>query len=153
MSASFKRKSSRARFSHQRLVSLSLSSHKYCYSMLSTDITWRSYNYWRIVRRTGACVASLSSFLIPLLKMICIGNRNEVTHAQYTAQVCHRKTDALTTAQTAISILVSDEMVAIESSLSFFLSIWSRLQFDCNDILYWLQHPRGHPVRFVPGIH
>ena len=80
--------------------------------------------------------------------MIHAGTRNEVTHAQYTAQVCHRKTDALTTAQTMISTLVSDEMIAIESSLSFFLSIWSRLQYDCNDILHWLQHSRGHPVGF-----
>ncbi|KAF8062327.1 hypothetical protein FPV67DRAFT_266790 [Lyophyllum atratum] len=71
--------------------------------------------------------------------------RNEVAHAQYTAQVCHRKTDAITTAQTAMSTLVSDEMIAIESGISFFLAIWSRLQWDCTDILHWLQNPRNHP--------
>ncbi|KAF8219636.1 hypothetical protein L208DRAFT_1338840 [Tricholoma matsutake] len=74
------------------------------------------------------------------------GTQNSVTHAQYTAQVCHRRTHGLTTAQTTISSLVSEEMIVMESGLSFFLSIWSRLQYDCNDILNWLQHPRGHPI-------
>jgi len=109
LSASCKRKPSRARFPHQRLA-------------LPGDL---------------AAIGRLYEQLE--------GTRNEVTHAQYTAQVCHRKTDALTTAQTMISTLISDEMIAMESSLSFFLSIWSRLQYDSNDILHWLQHPRGHP--------
>ncbi|GLB39918.1 hypothetical protein LshimejAT787_0704280 [Lyophyllum shimeji] len=75
--------------------------------------------------------------------------RNEVAHAQYTAQVCHRKTDAITTAQTTMSTLVSDEMIALESGLSFFLIVWSALQSDCADILHWLQNPRNHPE--TPG--
>jgi hypothetical protein len=48
-----------------------------------------------------------------------------------------------------MSTLVSDEMIAIESGISFFLSIWSRLQWDCTDILHWLQNPRNHPE--TPG--
>ncbi|KAF9463275.1 hypothetical protein BDZ94DRAFT_1259539 [Collybia nuda] len=71
--------------------------------------------------------------------------RNEVAHAQYASQVCRRKTDALAITQTTMSKLVSDEMIMLESGLSLFLSIWSRLQCDCIDILQWLQNPRARP--------
>jgi hypothetical protein len=76
--------------------------------------------------------------------------RNEVAHAHYTAQVCHRKTDAITTAQTTMSTLVSDEMITFELGLSLFVSIWSRLQSDCTDILHWLQNPRNYSE--TPGV-
>lgn len=97
-------------------------------------------NSW-IVRR------SLLSWLKQIILTSTQVTRNEVAHAQYSAQVCHRKADAIIAAQTTISALVSDEMIIIESGLSLFLSVWSRLQFDCAELLQWLQAPKTHPVR------
>jgi hypothetical protein len=72
--------------------------------------------------------------------------QNEIAHAHYASQVSHRRTDVLTTARTTLSMLVSDEMLTVETGLSLFLSIWSRLQTDCTDILKWLQNGKHHSV-------
>lgn len=74
--------------------------------------------------------------------------RNEVAHAHYITQISLQKTDALTSTHTAVSSLATDEMLTIESVMSLFLSIWSRLRIDCTDILQWLQNPRRYPVSF-----
>ena len=84
---------------------------------------------------------------IAISSCLCVlGTQNEIAHAHYASQVSHRKTDVLTTARTTLSMLVSDEMLTIETGLSLFLSIWSRLQTDCMDILKWLQKGKHHSV-------
>ncbi|THV05761.1 hypothetical protein K435DRAFT_890403 [Dendrothele bispora CBS 962.96] len=70
--------------------------------------------------------------------------QNEIVHAHYAAQVSHRRTDVLTTARTAIAKLVSDEILTIEAKLSFFMSIWLRLQTDCVEIMRWLENSRNN---------
>jgi hypothetical protein len=69
-----------------------------------------------------------------------------MTHAHYTSEICHRKTDTLTTAQTTMSTLASDTMIVAESGLTPLLAIWSRLQQDCAELLQWLQNPRDQTV-------
>ncbi|KAL0946185.1 hypothetical protein HGRIS_012446 [Hohenbuehelia grisea] len=64
---------------------------------------------------------------------------NEVAHADYAAQVSHRRNDSVTTSRAAVSSLASDQMMAIQGSLGLFLAIWSRLQTDCTEILRWVQ--------------
>ncbi|KAJ6591114.1 hypothetical protein DFH09DRAFT_193770 [Mycena vulgaris] len=70
------------------------------------------------------------------------GTRNEVTHAQYTTQISHRRSDVLSKARIAISDLVPNEILLLEASLSLFLAIWLRLQADCLDIANWIQNNR-----------
>ncbi|KAJ7595020.1 hypothetical protein C8J56DRAFT_454931 [Mycena floridula] len=70
-------------------------------------------------------------------------NQNEMTHAHYAVQVSHRTTDVLTSSILTISTLISEEMLILEASLSFFLTIWSRLQSDCLAVHQWLQDPRS----------
>ncbi|KAK7460878.1 hypothetical protein VKT23_008807 [Stygiomarasmius scandens] len=43
-----------------------------------------------------------------------------------------------------MSKLVSDEILLIEAELSFFVSIWLRLQTDCVEIMRWLENPRSN---------
>ncbi|RDB23491.1 hypothetical protein Hypma_009392 [Hypsizygus marmoreus] len=121
------------------------------------DVTHLAFSAFRLsgtsTRKTSRGRYSHQRLALNIPDLVSLGRlyeqldltRNEVAHAQYTAQVCHRKTDAITTAQTTMSTIVFDEMIAIESGLSLFLSIWSRLQCDCTDILQWLQNPRSHP--------
>jgi len=45
-----------------------------------------------------------------------------------------------------MSKLVSDEILLIEAELSFFVSIWLRLQTDCVEIMRWLENPRSNLV-------
>ncbi|KAG6811620.1 hypothetical protein H0H92_006584 [Tricholoma furcatifolium] len=115
------RKSSRSRASHKRLTTLALSQALNTPELVAIG---RLYEQLDLIR-------------------------SEVAHAQYTAQVHQRKTDALTSAQTTMSTLVSDEMISLESCLSLFLSTWSRLHVDCTEILRWLQNPRSFPE--TPG--
>ncbi|KAG5728126.1 hypothetical protein E4T56_gene19240 [Termitomyces sp. T112] len=78
--------------------------------------------------------------------------RNEVAHAQYTAEVCQRKTDVLSSVQTMMSSLVCDEMISIESGFSLFLSVWSRLHADCTVILDWVQNTRTETPGVIIGL-
>ncbi|KAF9078443.1 hypothetical protein BDP27DRAFT_1412431 [Rhodocollybia butyracea] len=68
--------------------------------------------------------------------------QNGIAHALYNSQVSHRQTDITTTVRIAIPSLVSEEIIMTEPSLTFFVSIWARLQADCLDILRWLQEDR-----------
>jgi hypothetical protein len=148
----------------QKLTDLESSVRQLCLAngkFSSPDVTHFAYSMYRTCasskRKSTRAKASHQRLALNTPELATIDrlyeqldlSRNEVAHAQYTAQVCHRKTDAITTAQTTMSTLVSDEMIAIELGLSFFLSIWSRLQSDCTDILHWLQNPRNHPE--TPG--
>lgn len=82
-----------------------------------------------------------------------IGKRNEVAHAQYASQLRQSRTDPLATAQTMVSAFLLDQMLTSESGLSLFLSIWSRLRTDCNEIFHWLKNPAqfvsAHPTGFL----
>ncbi|TFK75683.1 hypothetical protein BDN72DRAFT_450399 [Pluteus cervinus] len=82
---------------------------------------------------------------VSLLEQQLDRTRNEVAHADYTAQLSHSNTDVVTTAQKAISTLVADEILAFESMLCFLLSAWTRLQTDCAEIYRWLSQPRQSP--------
>ncbi|KAE9392642.1 hypothetical protein BT96DRAFT_265825 [Gymnopus androsaceus JB14] len=68
--------------------------------------------------------------------------QNEIAHVLYNSQVCHRQTDITTMTRIAISTLVKEESLTTEPILTFFVSIWARLQADCLDILRWLQDER-----------
>lgn len=70
-----------------------------------------------------------------------------MAHAHYAVQISHRQKDILTTVRSAMSTLVSDEILTVQSGLTFFLAIWSGLQTDCTDIYNWLKDPGSHPVR------
>ncbi|KAF9260718.1 hypothetical protein L218DRAFT_1002458 [Marasmius fiardii PR-910] len=70
---------------------------------------------------------------------------NELVHAQYSVQVAHRNTDIVATTRTAISSLVSEEMLNIQTGLCLFLTIWATLRTECMDILYWLENQKKHP--------
>ncbi|KAG7095724.1 hypothetical protein E1B28_006437 [Marasmius oreades] len=72
------------------------------------------------------------------------GAHNELVHAQYSAQIAHRNTDIVTTTRTAISNLVSDEMLNLQSGLNLFLTIWATLRTECMDILEWLENQKKH---------
>jgi len=82
-----------------------------------------------------------------------IGKRNEVAHAQYASQLRQSRTDPLAAAQTMVSAFLLDQMLTSESGLSLFLSIWSRLRTDCNEIFHWLKNPgqfvSAHPIHFL----
>ncbi|KAF5392665.1 hypothetical protein D9757_000934 [Collybiopsis confluens] len=69
-------------------------------------------------------------------------SENGIAHALYNSKVSHRQTDLTTTTRIAISSLVSEEILTTEPILTFFVSIWARLQADCLDILRWLQQDR-----------
>ncbi|CAA7269934.1 unnamed protein product [Cyclocybe aegerita] len=67
--------------------------------------------------------------------------RNEVAHAQYAAQLRQSRTDPLAAAQAMLCAFLLDELLTSESGLSLFLSIWSRLHRDCNDVYQWIANP------------
>ncbi|KAF9530591.1 hypothetical protein CPB83DRAFT_850588 [Crepidotus variabilis] len=68
--------------------------------------------------------------------------RNEVAHAQYTAQMRQNRTDPLATAHSMLSSFLLDTLLMTESGLSLFLSIWSRLRTDCMEVFQWLKDPK-----------
>ncbi|KAF9011841.1 hypothetical protein BDQ17DRAFT_791867 [Cyathus striatus] len=63
--------------------------------------------------------------------------RNEVAHAQYTAQLRHSGADIITLTHNSVASLVSDEIMVLETSLGLFGAIWARLLGDCTEILHW----------------
>ncbi|PPQ92541.1 hypothetical protein CVT25_010374 [Psilocybe cyanescens] len=67
--------------------------------------------------------------------------RNEVAHAQYSAQLRQCRTNPLAIGHTMISSFLMDEILTSESGLSLYLSIWSRLRTDCSDIFHWIKNP------------
>ncbi|KAJ3515614.1 hypothetical protein NLJ89_g1653 [Agrocybe chaxingu] len=67
--------------------------------------------------------------------------RNEVAHAQYAAQLRQDRTDPLAAAHAMLCAFLLDELLTSESGLSLFLSIWSRLHRDCNDVYQWITNP------------
>ncbi|KAJ7164980.1 hypothetical protein C8R46DRAFT_301577 [Mycena filopes] len=73
------------------------------------------------------------------------GTRNEVAHAQYTAQISHRKSDVLSKARIATSDLVPNQISLLEPILSLITAIWLRLQGDSSDVLHWVQNNREPP--------
>lgn len=75
--------------------------------------------------------------------------RNEVAHAQYASQLRQSRTDPLAAAQTMLSAFLLDQMLTSESGSSLFLSIWSRLRTDCNEIFHWLKNPGQFAVPSV----
>ena len=87
-----------------------------------------------------------------LFLSLATGKRNEVAHAQYASQLRQSRTDPLATAQTMLSAFLLDQMLTSESGSSLFLSIWSRLRTDCNEIFHWLKNPAqfvsAHPTWF-----
>lgn len=84
----------------------------------------------------------LKIYFVFIVVNVSLGTRNEVAHAQYTAQISHRTSDVLSQARTAISDLVPNEISILEATLSFFLAIWLRLQADCLDVVNWIQNNR-----------
>lgn len=70
---------------------------------------------------------------------------SELVHAQYSVQVAHRNTDIVATTRTAISNLVSDEILNIQTGLGLFLTIWATLRTECMDVLEWLENQKKHP--------
>ncbi|KAF8351927.1 hypothetical protein F5887DRAFT_6191 [Amanita rubescens] len=65
---------------------------------------------------------------------------NEVAHVQYTLQTGPARSDSqATNVQTHLALLVPEVLLTAESVISLFLAIWSRLQCDCTEMLYWLK--------------
>ncbi|TFK31724.1 hypothetical protein BDQ12DRAFT_92884 [Crucibulum laeve] len=69
--------------------------------------------------------------------------RNELAHAHYASQICHSKTEVLTSIQASLSTMTSEEILTFESGLSVFLSVWGRLRNDCTEILHWIRSSSG----------
>ncbi|KAF8634374.1 hypothetical protein AX15_000944 [Amanita polypyramis BW_CC] len=64
---------------------------------------------------------------------------NEVAHVHYAIQTGPARSDALVNGvQTHLALLISEILLTTESIISLFLAIWSKLQCDCTEILYWL---------------
>lgn len=75
-----------------------------------------------------------------------LDTQNAIAHALYNSQISHRQTDITTTTRMSISSLVTEESITTEPILTFFVSIWARLQADCLIILRWLQDGREPSV-------
>ncbi|KAF8208307.1 hypothetical protein K438DRAFT_1813786 [Mycena galopus ATCC 62051] len=117
------------------------------------DATYVAFTAFRLIASAGrqSSKAKLSRYPLTLdndlsqmstLFQELDATRNEVAHAQYTAQISHRKSDVLSKARTTISDLVPNEMLVLEAALSLFTAIWMRLQADSLDIFNWVQHNR-----------
>ncbi|PPQ66430.1 hypothetical protein CVT24_007196 [Panaeolus cyanescens] len=63
--------------------------------------------------------------------------QNELAHAQYSSQIRQSRTDHLGNAHTQLISFLVEYLMASESTLSLFLSIWSRLRTDCTEVFYW----------------
>ncbi|KAJ7130132.1 hypothetical protein C8R44DRAFT_61510 [Mycena epipterygia] len=128
------------------------------------DATYVAFTAFRLIGSAGrqSSKAKLSRYHLTLsndLSQISSlfqdldGTRNEVAHAQYTAQISHRKSDVLSQARTAISDLVPNEISILEATLNFFLAIWLRLQADCLDVVSWIQNNREPPPSISAYLH
>ncbi|KAJ7701752.1 hypothetical protein B0H17DRAFT_163832 [Mycena rosella] len=118
------------------------------------DATYVAFTAFRMIASAGrqSSKAKLSRYHLALqgndLSQISSlfqdldGTRNEVTHAQYTTQISHRKSDVLSKARTAISDIVPNEILMLEAPLNLLLAIWLRLQADCLEIVNWIQNNR-----------
>ncbi|KAL0579932.1 hypothetical protein V5O48_002103 [Marasmius crinis-equi] len=69
---------------------------------------------------------------------------NELAHIHYSVEVTRRRTDLMNTTRTAMSTLVSDEILNIQAGLSLFLAIWASLRTECMAILDWLQNRKKY---------
>ncbi|KAJ7507282.1 hypothetical protein B0H11DRAFT_197708 [Mycena galericulata] len=121
------------------------------------DVSYAAFTAFRVIAAAGrqSSKAKLSRYHLSLngndlsqmsnLFQDLDGTRNEVAHAQYTAQISHRKSDALSKARTAISELVPNEISTLETAITFFMSVWLTLQADCLEIVTWIQNNSREP--------
>jgi len=71
---------------------------------------------------------------------VVLETHNEVAHVQYTLQTGPARSDALAAnVEMHLALLVPEVLLTAESVISLFLAIWSRLQCDCTEMLYWLK--------------
>ncbi|KAJ7248613.1 hypothetical protein B0H12DRAFT_1234932 [Mycena haematopus] len=127
------------------------------------DATYVAFTAFRLISASGgqSSKAKLSRYpLVSIQNTIDItpteeldGTRNEIAHAQYTTQISHRKSDALSKARTAISDLVPNGILMLEAALSLFTAIWLRLQTDSLDIFNWVQNNRDPPPCISAYLH
>ncbi|KAJ7628570.1 hypothetical protein FB45DRAFT_40738 [Roridomyces roridus] len=120
------------------------------------DVTFVAFAAFRVVAATGrqSSKTKLARYQLALnadlsqmanLFQELDGTRNQIAHAQYTTQISHRKSDALSTARIAISDLVPSQISTLETTLSLFMAVWLRLQADCLDIFNWVTNNREPP--------
>ncbi|KAJ7747980.1 hypothetical protein DFH07DRAFT_1062673 [Mycena maculata] len=116
------------------------------------DVTYVAFTAFRLIAAAGrqSSKAKLPRYHLTLngndlsqmstLFQDLDGTRNAVAHAQYTTQISHRTSDVLSKAQTAISDLVPNQMLTLETALTLFMGIWLTLQADCLEIVNWIQN-------------
>ncbi|KAJ6610500.1 hypothetical protein B0H10DRAFT_412291 [Mycena sp. CBHHK59/15] len=121
------------------------------------DVTYVVFTAFRLIKSSGQHTsrAKLSRYNLTLggndlsqMSNLYQGldrTRSEVAHQQYTSRMSHRRAGTLSQVRTAISDLVPSELLTLEAALSFFMSIWLRLQADCLDIVSWIQNDRNNP--------
>ncbi|KAF9045319.1 hypothetical protein BJ165DRAFT_1346256 [Panaeolus papilionaceus] len=63
--------------------------------------------------------------------------QSELAHAQYSSQLRQSRTDHLANTHTQIISFLLEYLMASQSTLSLFLSIWSRLRTDCSEVFHW----------------
>ena len=73
---------------------------------------------------------------------VSLETQNQVAIAQYAFDSRKARTDAIVG---EVATLLSDVLLTTESMISLFLALWSRLQCDCTEMMYWLKG-RGDAV-------
>lgn len=134
----------------RKLSDLDSTVHQICAAnvkLASPDVSYMVFSIYRIItstlRRPGRSKVCQKQVSLGR-QTAAIGNlyeqleqtQNQVAIAQYAFESRKARTDAVVG---EVATLLSDVLLTTESVISLFLAIWSRLQYDCTEMMYWLK--------------